>query len=184
MNYGRVPFWLVGANCVMDSSSYGSQQETTTSSFHQRIDVDPKVQASLKDGMQVLQDLFTGVIQTFQNAVGEEWSKNALAAAWLGQAIACLQGIEQGWELGDFEQPHKLGELSCFLDRMKREIEGSRVEFQMDAIRSKLTQVVQMLVDKRCDTKLLREVLGYIQVALKSIEDTPASPSSSAFSAS
>lgn len=154
------------------SSSSDSSRESSASSYQQRFEVDPKINASFRDGIQALQDLFSGVIQTFQDSIGEEWSKNASAAAWLSQVVVCLQEIEQSWATGDFEQPSKLGELSCFLDRMTREIEGSRIAYQAEALQLRVTQILQMLQQKRCDATLLREVLGYLQVALKSMGES------------
>lgn len=147
-----------------------------------KIDVDPKIgetiQGGIQTGVEALGQFLSGFVKSIQDSLGPDLVRNMSASQWLAQVAASLDEVATAWQAGQPTPSGKLGELSCYLERLDEEIAHSRVESQKDALRERLSQAMAAVESEQVQAQsMLSNAAGYFRAAAKSAMPAPANPS-------
>jgi hypothetical protein len=134
-----------------------------------KIDIDPKLGQSLQGGVDAIQQLFAGFVNTIKESVGPDMLKNLSTAAWLTQVADSLEQIMTAQQAGEPIPESKSGEIACYLERLDAELKGSRVEGQSNSLRDRLVRVQTGLEQQQLDRRALGDAIGFFQAAAKSV---------------
>ena len=134
-----------------------------------KIDIDPKLGQSLQGGVDAIQQLFAGFVNTIKESVGPDMLKNLSTAAWLTQVADSLEQVNSAQQAGEPIPESKSGEIACYLERLDAELKGSRVEGQANSLRDRLARVQTGLEQQQLDRRTLGDAIGFFQAAAKSV---------------
>jgi hypothetical protein len=156
--------------CTVSDSAKGDTPEKKPLDF--KIEIDPKLGDSVQGGLDAIQKVFAGFVQTIKDTIGPETLRNLEAGNWLEQLAVCLDQIAVGLRDIGAVPPDKAGELAFYLEQWESAVQGSKFESQQAALRQRLDgvrQAVERVPEGNAaqEAKVLTEAAGYFHAAAK-----------------
>lgn len=125
-------------------------------------------------GMDALKQVMGGFVEMAKEMVGPEMMRNLEASQWLSQVANSLEEAADGLRESGSAPPGKSGEISCFIERLDAETQGSKFESQRESFLSHLDgahQLVKQLTTAETDVehagkiRQLEDAAGYFRAA-------------------
>lgn len=139
-----------------------------------KIEFDSQSGDGLQKGMEALQQVFGGFVQSIKDAIGPEMIRNMEAAQWLDQLATCLEEIATGLRETGSVPPEAAGKLAFHVDGWDSSLKGSKLEARQAALRERLQtaeQAIQQVTQDNAEHQaaLVGQAAGYFRAAAKSI---------------
>jgi hypothetical protein len=143
-----------------------------------KIKFDSQAGDGLQKGLEALQQVFGGFVQSIKDAVGPEMMRNFEAAQWLGQLGDCLDQIATGLRDAGKVPPEAAGQLAFFVDQWDSGLRGSKLEPNRAALRTRLESAEQAIQQATAENAaqqaaVVAQSAGYFHAAAKSVLPLP-----------
>ena len=143
-----------------------------------KIKFDSQAGDGLQKGMEVLQQVIGGFVQSIKDAVGPEMMRNFEAAQWLEQLGDCLDQIAVGLRDSGKVPPEAAGQLAFYVDQWDGGLRGSKLEPNQAALRKRLESAeaaIQQATSENAaqQAAVVAQAAGYFHAAAKSVLPLP-----------
>lgn len=163
---------------MTDTPDDSANESKKTSAQEFNFSFDGDAGDALGQGMEALKSVLGGIVGAVKEAIGPEGIRNLEASQWLTQAASCLEAVATGLREQGKVPAGKAGELTCFLERVRDEVKGSKFESQLSSLRQRLEDALQLVersggaegsAVSEQDINRLSDSAGYFNAAAASV---------------